>query len=271
MSLCGAQLPARVLRAGIGNPSGYWEAAVALKRNDQFLAAANSSYHDPGLALGPVTRPTHDRYARNIRSFLQDLPRANLVVIKDPRISGLVDAWDEAARALGFVPKYVQIFRNPADVAASLSHRYGLTLEHSLALWLKYNLLPERGTRDRQRMFVSYEGLLTDWGHVVRRCNENLGLGLELNQEVDRFLSPDLQHNRTGRLEDPTPAEWVSRTYAELLTAEQTGQIDIGEMDRIFSEYHSFERFFSGAHRSYRVHLGKQGSIGRPVVRLADK
>lgn len=270
MSLCGAELPVRVLRAGTGNPSGYWEAIVALKRNDQFLAAVRSSYHDPSLVLDPAPPVARDRHARNIRSFLQDLPAADLVVIKDPRISGLVETWEEAARALGHVPKYIHIFRNPADVAASLNHRYGFPLEHSLALWLKYNLLPERATRGSLRMFVSYEEMLADWRRVVRRCNEELSLKLELNSEVDRFLSPELHHNRTGCLDDPTPAGWVQRTHAALQAAERTGEVDTDEMDTIFEEYRAFDRFIGGAHRSYRVHLASQAPRARATEGDAD-
>lgn len=270
LSLCGATLPDRVLRPGSGNPSGYWEAVVAIKRNDQFLSAANSSYHDPSLVLGPVPPVARDRHFKNIRSFLRALPPADLVVIKDPRISGLVDAWDEAARALGFVPKYVHIFRNPADVAASLNYRYGFPLEHSLALWLKYNLLPERATRGSIRMFASYEEMLADWRCIVRRCNEDLSLKLELNAEVDRFLSPELHHNRTGRLDDPTPAGWVQRTHAALLIAERSRKIDTDEMNRIFDEYHAFDRFIGGAHRSYRIHVANQASRARAIGSNAD-
>lgn len=271
LSLCGAILPARVLRAGTGNPSGYWEAVVAIKRNDQFLSAINSSYHDPSLVLGPVPPKPRERHVRNIRSFLQDLPAADLVVIKDPRISGLVDAWDEASRTLGLVPKYVHIFRNPADVAASLSRRYGFPLEHSLALWLKYNLLPEKATRDRSRIFVSYEGLLTDWRRVIRRCNEELALKLEFNPDVDRFLSDELHHNRTGQLEDPTPAQWVLRTLSELWNAERTGDLNRDEMDKVFKEYLEFDRFIGGAHRSYRAHLARQASRANAIENNADE
>lgn len=261
LSLCGAALPERVLRSGPGNPRGYWEAEVALKRNNQFLQALGSSYHDPSLGFleAQISREARALHARNVRSFLSGLPKADAVVVKDPRVSGLVESWDTAARSLGLVPKYVHMFRHPSDVAASLHARYGLSTRYSFALWLKYNLLPERMTRHAPRIFASYRELLRDWKQIVQKCSEGLKLTLVIDDkviaEVGEFLSSDLEHHRaddTDLLDDATTREWVGRTYAMLRKAEQTGAIDETEANRIFAEYAGTESFFREAQRHYQ-------------------
>jgi len=250
-----------VLRPGAGNPKGYWEAEIALKRNDQFLHVLGTSYHDPGLGfldakISPKARALH---AKNIAAFLTGLPKASAVVVKDPRISGLVESWDEACRSLGLVPKYVHIHRHPTDVAASLKTRYGLPPGYAAALWLKYNLLPERMTRRAPRMFTSYRTLMNDWRDVVRKCNEGLNLTLtfddKVTAEVDQFLASDLEHHRTAEtaaVDDTTPGLWVRRTYLMLKSAAETGVVDEKEADRVFEEYSAAERFFRDAHRNYQ-------------------
>lgn len=260
LSLCGAALPDRVVRPGPANPRGYWEAEIALKRNDQFLQALGSSYLDPSLGFlhTQISRKAQALHARNICSFLSGLPKADAVVIKDPRISGLVESWDTAARSSGLVPKYVHVFRHPCDVAASLHARYGLSIGYSFALWLKYNLLPERMTRHAPRIFASYRQLLKDWQQIVHRCNEQLQLTLLIDDkaiaEVEKFLAHDLEHHRTAETDpadDATSGQWVSRTYSMLRKAAQTGTIDETEADRIFAEYAGTERFFREAQRHY--------------------
>lgn len=261
LSLCGLGLPDRLVRPGTANPKGYWEPEVALKRNDQFLRSFGSSWHDPSLRVVEETStPSRQRgsFEAKIARFLSELPEREAVLIKDPRISALPEAWIEAARRQGRTVKIVHVFRHPAEVAASLSARYGLPPEHSQALWLKYNLLPERATRDVARLFVSFAELMGDWRRIVARCNERLGLRLTVDPAaaaaVEEFLSDDLRHQTASALavpDDLTPGGWLRRVYACLQRAAMAGEIDIAEMDRVYEAYAGVERFFRVALLNY--------------------
>jgi hypothetical protein len=261
LSLCGAALPDRLLRPGDGNPKGYWEAEVAIKRNDQFMHAFGTAYLDPSLRIldAEISDRVRDLHARNIGVFLRELPEADAVVVKDPRISGLVTSWDTVSRSQQLTPKYIHIFRHPSDVAASLKARYGMQPGYASALWLKYNLLPERMTRHAPRVFISYRELLDDWQQVVRKCNDRLKLSLAFNEDAiataNQFLSPELEHHRTEEsdvVDDLTPGLWLRRTYSILKNAAEIGSIDEREADCLFQEYAGAERFFRDAHCSYQ-------------------
>lgn len=272
LSLCGAALPNRLLRPGPGNPTGYWEPQSALKYNDQFMQVIGSSYHDPTfriLEASPDADKARLTLEKNIGGFMENLPAADVVVIKDPRISGLMESWERASRKLGHTVKIVHVFRNPTDVSSSLSRRYEMPVEHSLALWLKYNLLPERMTRHLPRVFISYQEVMSNWRRVVQRCNRSLGLKLsfdgKISSQVDGFLAEELQHHHVseGRIVgDPTPGKWITRTYSALQQAAALGEADVGDFDRIYEEYAGAMVFFAAAERSYQE---KYGGVVKPV------
>lgn len=227
LSLCGGALPLRLLEANSANPRGYWEPELAVALNERILQANGSSFFDPELTLqreglSAATRAELIEGAALLlaEEFEEDGP----LLVKDPRISGLLPYWIDAARRLGLRATCVHIFRHPADVAASIMRRDDLDVSHANALWLKYDLIAERDARAIPRLFVSYEDLLDDWESVVIRCARELGLELSIDDAaraaVARFLTRTLQHHAStwngaaNGIVDPVVAE----TY-ELLQA----------------------------------------------------
>ncbi len=159
LSLCGASLPGQLLGPNDGNPKGHWEPVEALKLNDEFLFVNGSTYHDPSLRLQEtlVVDESHKAaFIERIAAFLNSCPQDRPVVLKKPRIVGLSDFWFEAARRCRFDIKVVIPVRHPGEVAGSLAKRDQASFELSNALWLKYNLLAERRSREWPRVFVEY-------------------------------------------------------------------------------------------------------------------
>jgi hypothetical protein len=245
LSLCGAALPLRVLPPNYGNPTGYWEPALAVEINDRFLHGHDSSWYDASLRLQLQQVATDDAATliEQAAAVLADsFQTSGPIVLKEPRISGLMPYWIQAARAVGLRPAIVHLFRNPDDVAASLARRDGLAAERSRALWLKYNLAAERDGRRFARVFISYEDLMTDWKQVVVRCAEELRVELAISDEaqaaVAGFLSPDLRHHATPNERRVADDEkrLVSRTY-RLLNAAKRRLTVPDAFDALLAEY----------------------------------
>ncbi|HEY0228852.1 MAG TPA: sulfotransferase family protein, partial [Mycobacterium sp.] len=163
LSLCGATLPAAMMGADSGNARGYWEPRKALRLNYAILRRRGSGTYDHSLRLQEEGAFGADEKAAcitEIAEYLSTLPAAPLVIIKDLQITALSGMWFEAAQKLGFDVAVVIAVRHPQEVAASLGALMRATPELASALWLKYNLLAERQTRNVPRVFVDYADVL---------------------------------------------------------------------------------------------------------------
>ncbi|MEA2720181.1 MAG: hypothetical protein QOJ39_2045 [Candidatus Eremiobacteraeota bacterium] len=247
LSLCGCALPLRVLSPNFANPSGYWESERAVQINDAFLEAHGSSWYDGTLALqsGLAGAAKRGEFVANIATHLKaDFEGGGPLVLKDPRITGLLPYWTAAARELRMPVKVVHVFRDPAEVAASLYVRDGLIADHSFALWLKYNLIGERDARSFPRVVVSYDDLMRNWEPVVSRCIDQLDIRAAVDDAarhaVAGFLSPALRHHAGGTPEPagvaPVLAE-RSRQTNDLLHSAVRGQVRTTEFDAVRTAY----------------------------------
>ena len=267
LSLCGATLPAALMAPNSGNPTGYWEPADAMELNDRFLHARSSSWSDPGLTFRSTPRDHAGfaRYVALIRHYLaligefltHGVDAGGPALIKEPRITALLPYWLTAAVEAGFSPKVIHIFRNPADVASSLAARDGMAFDRACALWQKYNLLGEHDARAVPRAFVGYEALIEDWERTIDRCAAEIGVDVQVGSrtraDVETFLSPKLQHHRSGTIERtslaPTQRKAVRRAYDSLQQAAD-GAVDTETFDSLLLEYSA--RWAGGTDRHER-------------------
>lgn len=250
LSLCGCVLPQSLKDANVANPSGYWEPTDALKLNDAFLFHYGATYFDPTLRLqGELTfaPEVRESFIGQIRAFLRDCPQAPRLVIKDPRIVALLEFWLQAARQESFEPKVVIPIRHPQEVVASLSAWVKAPPELWSALWLKYNLLSERDTRDLPRVFVDYARLLSDWRGQIARIEQALRVDLSSTDAaaIDAFLTPDLHRERhSGPVVEPFGYPWLAETYAVLMQAARDQPPAAATLDGIWHSYRTCERAF---------------------------
>jgi hypothetical protein len=267
------------------NPSGYWEPPGAIALNDAFLSAHGSSWHDTSLALQtePVGDAARAGFIAKIVDFLAtSFSGSGPVLLKEPRTTLFLPYWKAAAARLGRGAKVIHVFRNPFDVAASLAVRNQLAADHSLALWLKYNLAGERTARGSRRIFIAYEDVLADWRSAVSRCIAELELDLAVGAEaadaIARHLAPELQHHR-GATAGSSPAidaellRWVQETHAALARA--AGGSDVSAaLDAVFAEFaasaHAAPREWHerAADRTARQNVAAAGEV--PEVGVAE-
>lgn len=257
LSLCGCSLPAELVGATEANPLGHWEPHDALNLNEAFLSVHRASWHDPTLRLqGEVAVDAQRRttYVEKIKEFIRSLPSAPLTVIKEPRITALSEYWFEAVRQLNLPMGVVVPVRHPVEVAASLETRDHASPELSSALWLKYNLLAERQSRDIPRVFVDYVNLLTDWRGEVSRIAAALSIDLSVRNEdaIEEFLRHDLRRQRhSGQLPEIFGQPWVSRVYGALSAAARDEPVDTVALDEVFDAYRTCERAFRVAFEDF--------------------
>ncbi|BBZ18094.1 sulfotransferase family protein [Mycolicibacterium gadium] len=253
LSLCGGALPAKLLGAMPDNPLGHWEPRQVNVLNEGILRRLGSSAFDPSLplrdedAIGPEDKAA---CLKEIRAYLDTLPAAPLVVLKDPRFTLMSDMWFDAARQAGFDVVTVIAVRHPQEVIESIAVRSGASPELSSALWLKYNLLAERDTRTTPRVFVHYDNLLEDWRREMKRISAALAIDLNNRDEaaIEEFLKDDLRHQRNrGSVAEPFGTDWMSTVYDALCAAATDEPCDEPALDRVFETYGASERAFRTA------------------------
>ncbi|WP_197505989.1 sulfotransferase family protein [Mycobacterium sp. 852014-52144_SCH5372336] len=247
LSLCGCELPTGMMGAMPENPLGHWEPRAALHLNDKILRRNGSGWYDPTLRLqedGVLDAEERAACVGDIREFLSTLPSAPLIVLKDPKITVLVDIWFEAARTAGFEAVSVIALRPPEEVVASITAPGGVSSELAKTLWLKYTLLAERKTRGLPRVFLEYANLLDDWRREVARVSEALEIDLSEQDEAEigNFLRPSLHRQRhIGPVEEPFGTDWFSVVYETLRGAARDEPLQLDELDRVYEEYRTSE------------------------------
>lgn len=255
LSLCGCLLPHRILGGEKRQYKGFWEPIDALKLNMEFL-------HRQGIAWNPsisfqerdVNATEVENYIEQIQSFLSACPVGPVLVIKDPRITELMEFWLEASRRSGFSAKVVIAVRHPQEVWASRNALSGssqggaiwVSLEASNIFWVKANLLAERHSRSLPRVFVEYSKLLTNWRVEIDRVAKALTINMNANEAaIDGFLSHNLHRERySGPVTETFGYSWTTRIYSILTAAAQDKAIDFPSLDEIYYAYRANARAF---------------------------
>jgi hypothetical protein len=260
--------------ADASNPLGYWEARKAIDINEAILYRHGSNWADPALRL--QEEGAFDPYESaacfaEIKAFLSTLPAAPVVLIKEPRITVLSGMWFEAARQAGFGVAAVIAIRHPQEVAASLAAQIGTSPALAGGLWLKYNLLAERHTRDIPRVFVEYSNLLEDWRREIKRISAALAIDLNTLDEsaIEQFLTPGLRRQRhCGPVTNFFGTDWIATVYEVLGAAAQDKAWDKSALDRVFEAYRRSEQDFRTAFDDYRGHYNNMfvRNVFRPSI-----
>ena len=215
LTLLGAAAPRTLVAAAEDNPRGFWESNVVMALDDVLLAEAGSSWSD----WRRLPRALHPAGARDriVGALDGEFGDAATIVLKDPRMCRLFPAWRAAIQAAGYDPLVITPLRHPSEVAASLVARNPITREQGLRLWLRHVLDAEHASRGLPRHFMRWSSFMSDWRSEVALINARLGTALapaadDGGAEIDAFLTPDLQRQKT---EAPTPA-LVSQAWSLL-------------------------------------------------------
>ena len=99
----GAALPDNLMAPGADNPTGFWESADVAELNDKILAERDSRWDDVFSGVSPPLTELRDPDLINQARALIDSHFANaqLIVLKDPRVSVLGKFWHAALEAAG--------------------------------------------------------------------------------------------------------------------------------------------------------------------------
>lgn len=251
VSLLGAVLPRHLMHAQSDNPIGFWESERIADLNDEILGTLDSGWDDVFSFMPRPYLSNFDRMfvGRAVDLLLEEFADADLIALKDPRLSVLTAFWERALREAGYQTSYVIMVRHPLEVADSLRTRNNFPREKSLLLWSSYMLAVERDTRGLRRIFVSYDHLMSDWRKVRARIQQTVGVPFPRDtaaaaNDVDRFLESDLRHHVTKTDDLATRADvpqYMKTLHAVFQAACEGAEIDQQAVDAVEAELTKIE------------------------------
>ncbi len=243
----GADIPMFLLPENDDNPTGFWESREICQLNDEILQSCGTSWEDwQQFSLTRLHSSTHNGLVlRGIEILTQHVKNSSFFVFKDPRFCRLFPFWIDVLRKLDIDTKCILLFRNPLEVAASLTKRNNFSCEHALLLWLRYVLDAEHFSRNIPRALTTYSDLLSNWKKSVHSIAHTLDLEWPvqpstITEKIDHFLQTGNQHHVFSDADisqQGDVGQWVNEIYFALkeLQNDPTAQSAYDTFDSIRS------------------------------------
>ncbi len=255
LNLHGVTLAKKLTKANEFNELGYWENLEFQKINDEILNYVQSAWFDCNApVLSTIPKEKAKLFKEQILGLLKknfNGPSPVFFAVKDPRITKILPLWHDALESFGAEVSVIIPFRNPLEVAASLERRDAMTHRYSLFLWLSHMLDSERFSRDLNRAFVSFDGLLADWKLSMAKLAEELGIEWPIQssaaeKSVKEFISPQLKHHHQTDA-DIKNLGLLGESILKILTQLKTmelGQSNVNTTREFDDVHEAFERVF---------------------------
>lgn len=236
------------------NAKGFWEDIDIETFNKSLLAKLDTDWHRLAeLNVSTLLQPQYKlEFSSAVKLLESKTNAAEIFGFKDPRTAILLPFWQAVFAELDLVDSYVISLRNPVEVAESLRKRNGFPVYKSLLIWAKHALCSVRYTQGRQRVIVSYDGMLADPFHELMRISKALNLAApddakeEYKQYSEEFLTVKLRHNVASEesLKDEAAVpRLVSELYLFLRALAQDKKRDGGQAFE--KEWKSFEQRYA--------------------------
>jgi hypothetical protein len=176
------------------NPTGFWEALSIAQLHDDLVSYLGGRWdHPPVLEDHWEYRPGLEPFLTRIEGILAShFAGAEVAVWKDPRGSLFIPLWRRVVPVAGTI----LCLRDPAETAASLGAREGVSTEHAAALWLRYVVAAWRD--DAAPLLVSFDDAVARPGELAMRLARFVGLpepSGAVRSATGRFVDAGLRHH----------------------------------------------------------------------------
>ena len=197
-----------LIGAAFDNEKGFFERVDVVLQNDEFFKAqriwwaAGVKEYDADKAYQHYQDGTVTFQQGRVGLAFLDNPDNAPYLQKDPRMCITLPTW---LRILHHTPAVIFTYRHPLEVAKSLLKReQGFSLERGLRLWIVYNMRAIQNSAKLCRVLSSNDRILENPLQEVQRIADEVtsqcGVPAPPNRltqdQVDRFVDPNLQHNK---------------------------------------------------------------------------
>lgn len=201
LQVLGVELGDSLLPAQSDNEKGFWEDREINAFNIRLMQALDHDWHiiSP-LSFEVFSEERLSAFKAEAKVMLNKKISGFLLFgIKDPRVSVLLQFWQQVFDEMCLDVSYVIALRNPLSVAHSLARRNNFAHEKSHYLWLKYMLASLLYSQGRPKLVVDFDRLIEHPATELSRMAEFLGVDFSEKSmayiEYRRdFLETSLRH-----------------------------------------------------------------------------
>lgn len=194
----GVEFGGRLMPPTLSNPRGYYEDLLVVGIHDRLLRALGRSWCDPrplpeGWECGQAAELARARLV----CALGGLPQAQMLGVKDPRMSRLAPLWKFVALDLGRQLVPVVVRRGASAVIASLARREGWSRARARELAMAYARDLAAWRAFPEAVVVHFESMMADWKITLTPLARKVPLHQQADAavEVEGFLERDLVHH----------------------------------------------------------------------------
>lgn len=218
----GVFLGRHLMEGKADNPKGFFEDVELASINLELLSAMGCYWNSLILKAWQEISDKDlliDKAAGVIRDRFSD---QQLWGFKDPRVTRLMSFWDVVFIKRQCRIVFVVANRHPLSVANSLAVRDGMSIGHSLLLWLQHQSESLRIVLARGGLIVSYDRLMERPQEESLRLANFLGISAEqidslrLKEFECEFVDSALRHTCHSALGDDLMFDSLSKTCCEL-------------------------------------------------------
>lgn len=218
---CGYNVGGPLIGANFDNEKGFFERVDVVLQNDEFMKSQKiwwssgvKSYDGDKAYEGMKNGNIPFKEGTKALSFLND-PINVPWLQKDPRMCICLKTW---LKLLSHEPAIVFTYRHPLEVALSLKTRErNFPLQHGLRLWVIYNMQAIQNSKGLCIVYSSNDAVLASPLEEVQRISTELtskcgvpeGPSKITQEEVDKFIDPNMQHGKKKIGEDKRTLEEV--------------------------------------------------------------
>lgn len=211
VNLLGAQSPNTLMPPQADNPKGFWESLPITRFNERVLLQADRSWDDPRPIEPEWFSSTQCKaLAAEAASLLaREFADANLMVLKDPRISRLMPVWRDACALENLSVSALIGYRQPEEMVRSLCARNAMSETLGHQLWVRYLLDALDGSEGLPCAAIEFGDLMARWQPAIENVFSTLGGPLPALLEsvdkvqttkIEQFLDARLKHHQAPQI-----------------------------------------------------------------------
>ncbi|WP_150465532.1 sulfotransferase family protein [Francisella sp. SYW-2] len=250
------------------NEKGYFENSRIQQFNDKMLGSIDSSWDDEFFSVDKL---------KNLQCYVDDLINlireefgtSTIFAIKDPRMCLLFPLWEKALNTLDVDIKIIIPYRNPLEVARSLSKRNSMSINKAMLLWAYHFLFAEKFSRLYDRVFVSFDDLLSNTLFVVEYMTLKLNINFRSKYNdnenlISEFLEQGLKHHNSPMINPKDIAPKIVKSILEMKNNFNQGCI-VNECEALMDELFDYKKIF---YNDNLLMVLKEGEAAKYKVRL---